>query len=222
MSGIQSYKREKEMLHVKVIVLHNAMLNEKIARAQLVNQQTMTFDQFCEYIAEGSTVTAADVCAVMKHLDKILPKLLALSTKAVVSPSGITLRSAVKGSLTQSQLKEKLVARKAGLQAEGDTEAAAAIDVNRAIEPDDLTVADLTPYIEVSLPDKLSTGFQQLAVFKRVTSTSVVVEDAEDEEEDDNPGGGSGSGPGSGDNTGGNNPGSGTGGGGNDDLPMGS
>ena len=208
------------MLNVKVIVSHNAIVNEKIAHAHLVNQQTMSFDSFCDYIAgDGSMVTSSDVSAVMKRLEKMLPMLLSLNTKIIASPLGLAFRSAVKGSLTQSELTAKLTARKAELLAAGDTEAAAAIDVNRAIVPGDLTVAELTPYIEVVMPDKWSVNLQQLAEFKRVSNTTNV-EDADEEE--DNPGGGSGSGSGSGDNTGGNNPGSGTGGGGNDDLPMGS
>ena len=158
------------MLNVQVVTTQNALIGEKVASARLVNLQSLSFDQFCEYVAEGSTVTAADVSAVMKRLETVLPLVLCLNAKVQASPYGLTFRPAVKGSITQSELKKKLEVKKADLLKSGDVEGAAKIDVNRELKPGDLTTSDMTPYIEVSMPARWDTSFQQVAEFKRVTS----------------------------------------------------
>ena len=125
---------------------HNAMTNEDIVVPRLVNQQSLDFNELCEYLADGSTVTAADVSAVMKQIEMRLPLVLGLNAKVVCSPEGLTFRPKVSGSITQSELKAKLEAKKA---AETDPEKAALIDVDRALALSDLK-----------------------ATFKRITKTS--------------------------------------------------
>lgn len=73
----------------------------------------MSFTEFCDYMAQSSTVCVADVMAVMTRLEKKLPLLLAPGTKVQVSAEGMVVRLTISGSLTQSQLKAKLEARKA-------------------------------------------------------------------------------------------------------------
>ena len=70
------------------------------------------------------------------------------------------------GSITQSQLKAKLEARKA---AETDPEKAAAIDVNRALTTSDLSISDCVATIEVVLPKDWSDTFKKRAELKRVS-----------------------------------------------------
>ena len=156
----------------------------------------------------------------MKQISKRLPTILGFNTKVVCSADGLVFRPKVSGSITQSELKKKLEARKA---AETDPEKAAAIDVNRAITTSDLTISDCTVSIVVDLPKEWSTSFMQKAKLKRVNKAST-----ETAEDDGQQSGNTGSG--SDDNTGGENsntnptnptdePGSGgsTGGSGNDD-----
>ena len=152
------------------------MLGEKIASPRLVNVQTLSFDNFCDYLSQGSTVTAADVSAVMKQLEKNLPLILGLNSKVIVSPDGLTFRPAVKGSITQSQLKAKLTARKEALLAAGDTAGAAKIDTERELTPSDLAMSDLTARIVIDIPVKWDDRFKQQATFKRITRGTVVVE----------------------------------------------
>ena len=152
------------------------MLNEDIVTARIVNMQSMEFDDWCEHLADGSTVTAADVSAVMKQISKRLPTILGFNTKVVCSADGLVFRPKVSGSITQSELKKKLEARKA---AETDPEKAAAIDVNRAITTSDLTISDCTVSIVVDLPKEWSTSFMQKAKLKRVNKAST--ETAEDD-----------------------------------------
>ena len=195
----------------------NALINEGIITPRLVNQQTLQFSEFCDYMSQGSTVTAADVAAVMKQLEKSLPTILGLNTKVIVSPDGLTIRPAVKGSLTQSQLKAKLTAKRDAYLAAGDTKSAEKVDVNREIETSDLTTSDLTASIVIDLPKKWDQNFQQTVVFKRVNRVvSVPVDEPtddgnDDENDDDNAGGNANSGnsgtQGSGNQTSGNQPG---------------
>ena len=119
-------------LNVQMVLSENKLIGEKIVTPRIVNQQTLDYDTFCDYLAQGSTVTAADVSAVMKQLEKNIPLILGLNAKIVASPDGLTFRPTVKGSLTQSQLKAKLTQRKADYMAAGNTAAAEKIDVNRA------------------------------------------------------------------------------------------
>lgn len=153
------------MIQIQFVKNKNAMLNEDIVTARIVNMQSMDFDEWCEFLADGSTVTAADVSAVMKQISKRLPTILGLNTKVVCSTDGLTFRPRVSGSLTQSGLKAKLEAKKA---AETDPEKAALIDVDRAITISDLTTSDCTVSMVVDLPKSWNTIFQQKAKLKRV------------------------------------------------------
>lgn len=65
----------------------------------------------------------------------------------------------VSGSLTQSQLKAKLEARKA----EGED-----VDVNREITAADLTTKDLTAGVAIDFSKKFNAAFAQHGTFKRV------------------------------------------------------
>ena len=145
--------------------MKNAMIDEDIITARIVNMQTMEFAEWCEYLADGSTVTAADVSAVMKQIEKRLPTILGFNTKVICSPEGLTFRPKVSGSITQSELKAKLVAKK---EAETDPTKAAKIDVNRPLKTSDLTVSDCSVSIIVDLPKEWSTEFMQKAKLKRV------------------------------------------------------
>ena len=148
------------------------MIGEDIVTARIVNMQTMDFDEWCEHLADGSTVTAADVAAVMKQIEQRLPTILGFNTKVVCSPEGLTFRPKVSGSITQSELKAKLSAKKA---AETDPEIAAQIDINRPLTTSDLTVSDCTVSIVVDLPKDWSNTFMQKAKLKRVNKASAEV-----------------------------------------------
>ena len=73
-------------LNVRFSKLYNHLLDEDIVIPRLVNQQTLDFNQICEYLADGSTVTATDVAAVMKRIETKLPFLLGLNTKVIARP----------------------------------------------------------------------------------------------------------------------------------------
>ena len=154
------------------------MIDEDIVTARIVNMQSMDFDEWCEHLADGSTVTAADVSAVMKQIEKRLPTILGFNTKVICSPEGLTFRPKVSGSITQSELKAKLVAKKA---AETDPEKAALIDVDRELTTSDLTISDCTVSIVVDLPKAWSVAFMQKAKLKRVSKP---LTDAADDTED--------------------------------------
>lgn len=164
-------------LNVQMVLTTNKLLGEKIVTPRLVNQQTLDYDTFCDYLAQGSTVTAADVSAVMKQLEKNIPLILSLNARITVSPEGLVFRPSVKGSITQSQLKAKLEARKAEYLAAGDTEAAEKIDTERELTPSDLATSDLLACIVIDMPKKWTTRFQQTAEFKRVVKGTVVMEE---------------------------------------------
>lgn len=146
-------------IKAKVIVRSNSITKEKLASAAIVDLQPMSFTEFCDYMAQDSTVGAADVMAVMTQLEKKLPLLLALGTKVQVSAEGMVVRPTVSGSLTQSQLKAKLEARKA----EGED-----VDVNREITAADLTTKDLTAGVAIDFSRKFNAAFAQHGTFKRV------------------------------------------------------
>ena len=186
-------------LNVQFYKVHNHLTNEDIVIPRIVNQQALEFNELCEYLADGSTVTAADVSAVMKQIEMRLPLILGLNAKVVCSPEGLTFRPKVSGSLTQSQLKAKLEAKKA---AETDPEKAALIDVNRAISVSDLSIGDLTASIAIELPKKWDERFQSKAAFKRITKDSDSVSEGTDSTDDTDTTGG--------DNTGGNSQGGGS------------
>lgn len=146
-------------IKAKVIVRSNSITKEKLASAAIVDLQPMSFTEFCDYMAQDSTVGVADVMAVMTQLEKKLPLLLALGTKVQVSAEGMVVRPTVSGSLTQSQLKAKLEARKA----EGED-----VDVNREITAADLTTKDLTAGVAIDFSRKFNAAFAQHGTFKRV------------------------------------------------------
>ena len=166
------------MISTQFIKSKNAMINEDIVTARIVNMQTMEFDEWCDQLADGSTVTAADVSAVMKQIEKRLPAILSLNTKVECSPEGLIFRPKVSGSITQSQLKAKKAA-------ETDPGKAALIDVNRAITTSDLSVSDCTVSIVVDLPKSWSVTFQQKARLKRVSKASTEVEQTATDGADD-------------------------------------
>ena len=193
-------------LIVQFIKYLNQMINEEIVVPRLVNQQSLDFNALCEYLADGSTVTAADVAAVMKQIEMRLPLVLGLNAKVVCSPEGLTFRPKVSGSITQSQLKAKLEAKLAA-------DPTADIDVNRALALSDLTINDITAEIGIELPKKWTERFQSKAEFKRVKNGTA--DATENTDNTENTGGG---GNGNGGNTGGDNTG-GNGGGDNGETP---
>lgn len=173
-------------LNVQMILSENKLINEKIVTPRLVNQQTLDYDTFCDYLAQGSTLTAADVSAVMKQIEKTLPLVLSLNAKVNATPEGLMFRPGVKGSITQSQLKAKLEKRKADYLAAGDTEAADKIDTERALLPTDLSTSDLTACIVIDLPKKWDVRFQQSVEFKRVIKgTTAITEETPSEPDPD-------------------------------------
>ena len=178
-------------LNVQFSKYHNQLIDEDVVIPRLVNQQVLDFNGLCEYLADGSTVTAADVSAVMKQIEMRLPLILGLNSKVVCSPEGLTFRPAVSGSITQSQLKAKLEARKA---AEMDAEKAALIDVNRPLTVSDLTISDLDASISIDLPKKWIERFKTKAEFKRIKKADVEEAETSPDETpsgDDNTGGSS-------------------------------
>ena len=209
------------MISIQFFKQRNTLINEELVQPRIVNMQSLEFNEWCNHLADGSTVTAADAAAVMKQLETKLPLILAMNAKVTCSPEGLTFRPKVSGSITQSELKKKLEERKA---AETDPEKAARIDVNRALTTSDLTISDCTVSIVVDLPKEWSENFMQKARLKRVGKS---VDDGETQETDghtdntdgtDNsggtgaitPGGGSGSDTGGGGTNTGDNTGGGT------------
>lgn len=162
-------------LNVQFFKLHNHLTNEDIIVPRLVNQQTLDFNAVCEYLADGSTVTAADVAAVMKQIENRLPLVLGLNAKVVCSPEGLTFRPKVSGSVTQSQLKKKL-------QAKLEADPTAIIDVNRVLSTSDLSTSDLTAEISIELPKVWNERFRTKATFKRVNKAGLDDSDISDEQ----------------------------------------
>ena len=138
----------------------NKLLNEQIVVPRLINTQTVEFNDWCARLANGSTVTAADVAAVMQQMEDKLIEILVLNAKVVCSPSGLIFRPKVSGSISQSQVKTRLEARKLA-------NPTADIDVNREITTSDLTTKACTVSIEVALPKGLNAIFEQKAELKR-------------------------------------------------------
>ena len=170
-------------LPVQMVKYFNQLIGEDIVVTRLVNQQELDFYQFCDYLADGSTVTPGDVAAVMKIIGVRLPLLLSLNAKVACSPEGLTFRPTVSGTLTQSQLKAKLEAK----LAEDPT---AEIDVERALKTSDLTISDLTASIAIDLPKKWIERFQSIVEFKRVNkATTAETENVTDDGGSEAPGG---------------------------------
>ena len=162
-------------LNVQFFKLHNHLTNEDIIVPRLVNQQTLDFNAVCEYLADGSTVTAADVAAVMKQIENRLPLVLGLNAKVVCSPEGLTFRPKVSGSVTQSQLKKRL-------QAKLEADPTAVVDVNRVLSTSDLSTSDLTAEISIELPKVWNERFRTKATFKRVNKAGLDDSDISDEQ----------------------------------------
>ena len=180
------------------------MIDEEIVVPRLVNQQSLDFNALCEYLADGSTVTAADVAAVMKQIEMRLPLVLGLNAKVVCSPEGLTFRPKVTGSITQSELKAKLQAKLAA-------DPTADIDVNRALSTSDLTINDITAEIGIELPKKWTERFQSKVEFKRVNKTTTDSTENNDDNQNNLDNGGGGTNTGDGTNNGGGDNGDDTG-----------
>lgn len=146
-------------IKVKITVKNNAITNEKVASAQIVDMQTMGFTDFCEYLADGCTIGEADVAAVMVQLEKKLPLLLSMGVRVQISQDGMMVRPTVSGSLTQSALKAKLQTKKDA----GDE----TVDVDREITATDLTVAMLTAGVDISFSKRFKSAFALNATLER-------------------------------------------------------
>ena len=155
-------------IKIKVATRTNSISKEKVASAQIVDLRTVSYNEFCEYLAQDSTVGVADVAAVMAQLEKKLPLLLGMGNKVQISQGGMTVKPTVSGSLSQSQLKAKLQARK---------DAGETVNVDRALTSADLTVNDLTAGVTIDFGKKFKSSFADKAEFQRVQS-GVVEEDA--------------------------------------------
>ena len=204
-------------LNVQFFKVHNHLTDEDIVVPRIVNQQSLDFNALCEYLADGSTVTAADVAAVMKQIETRLPLVLGLNAKVVCSPEGLTFRPKVSGSITQSQLKAKL-------QAKLLADPTADIDVNRPLTTSDLSISDLTAEIAIELPKKWNDRFHTKATFKRINKVNA--ESSESTENTQNSGGstetpGGGDEPVPGGDTGGDEPIPGGNTGGDEPIPGG-
>ena len=99
-------------IKTRIVFRDNHLTKEKVASANIVDLQQMSFTEFFDNMAQNSTVGVADGMAVMMRLEKKLPLLLALGTKVQVSAEDMVGRLTVSGLLTPSQLKAKLEARK--------------------------------------------------------------------------------------------------------------
>ena len=173
------------MLTIQMQKQHNVMIDEDIVVPRLVNTQTIEFSDWCARMANGSTVTAADVAAVMQQIENKMLENLTLNAKIICSPSGLTFRPKVSGSITQSQLKTRLQAKKA---AETNPEKAALIDENRALTTSDLAISDCTVSIEVDLPKGWSTDFQKQATLKRVNKATAEAAESTNDNQGSNSG----------------------------------
>lgn len=174
------------MISTQFIKMHNKLKNEPIVQARVVNTQTVSFNDWCIRMANGSTVTAADVAAVMQQIEDKLPEIVSLNAKVICSPGGLIFRPKVSGRITQSELRAKLTARKA---AETDPEKAALIDVDRELTTSDLSIGDCVATIAVDLPKNWSDIFKKRVELKRVKKA--LADAAEETEPQNNTGGGS-------------------------------
>ena len=185
-------------IKAKILVRKNAITGSLVASANIVDLQEMSFDEFCEYLSQDSTVGSADVAAVMKQLEKKLPLILGMGTRVQISAEGMTVRPTVSGSLSQEDLKARLEARKAALLDAGDTESASKVDVERQLSSSDLKVDELQAGISVQFSKKFVRSFGETAKFVRVKGV-------QDEEVEDTPVEGSKPSGGSGNESGGTN-----------------
>ena len=140
----------------------NALTKEKVASAAIVDLRTVGYNEFCEYLAQDSTVGVADVAAVMAQMEKKLPLLLSMGNKVQISQGGMTVKPTVSGSLTQSQLHAKLQAKRDA----GDT----GVNVDRTLAASDLTVNDLAAGVAIDFGRKFRSAFADKAEFERVST----------------------------------------------------
>lgn len=147
-------------IKIKTVVRENIITKNKVASATIVDLQTMEFDEYCDYLAQDSTVGAADVAAVMTQTIKKLPLLLAMGVKVKISADGMIVRPTVHGSLTQEKLRARLEQRKA----DGDT----SIDTDREILASDLAIADLVAGVAVEFSKRFKSIFSKSVTFKRM------------------------------------------------------
>lgn len=145
-------------IKIKTVVRENIITKNKVASATIVDLQTMEFDEYCDYLAQDSTVGAADVAAVMTQIVKKLPLLLAMGVKVKISADGMIVRPTVRGSLTQEKLRARLEQRKA----DGDT----SIDTDREILASDLAIADLVAGVAVEFSKRFKSIFSKSVTFK--------------------------------------------------------
>lgn len=149
-------------IKIKTVVRENIITKNKVASATIVDLQTMEFDEYCDYLAQDSTVGAADVAAVMTQTIKKLPLLLAMGVKVKISADGMIVRPTVRGSLTQEKLRARLEQRKA----EGDT----SIDTDREILASDLAIDDLVVGVAVEFSKRLKSIFSNSVTLKRMVA----------------------------------------------------
>ena len=149
-------------IKTKILVRTNHLTKEKVVSANIVDLRTVSYTELCEYLAQDSTVGVADVAAVMVQLEKKLPMLLGMGNKVQISQGGMVVKPTVSGSLTQSQLKAKLQAKRDA----GDT----TVDVTRAIAASDLTINDLKAGVSIDFGKKFRSAFADKAEFERVST----------------------------------------------------
>lgn len=149
-------------IKIKTVVRENIITKNKVASATIVDLQTMEFDEYCDYLAQDSTVGAADVAAVMTQTIKKLPLLLAMGVKVKISVDGMIVRPTVRGSLTQEKLRARLEQRKA----DGDT----SIDTDREILASDLAIDDLVVGVAVEFSKRFKSIFSNSVTLKRMVA----------------------------------------------------
>ncbi len=148
-------------LRLKNIMFHNSMIDEDIVITRLVQKQVMGFNDLCDYLSDGSTVTAADVAAVMKILEDRLPMILCMNAMVICTPGGLTFRPNISGSISQSKLKARLLSQQL-------KDPYHIIDVNRPLELSDLTTNDVKAGIAIDIPNEWMKKFQSKVKFVRV------------------------------------------------------
>lgn len=147
-------------IKVKVRVIRNHITRRKVASAQIVSMRSVSFGEFCDYLAQDSTVGAADVAAVMTQIESKLPLLLSLGSKVQISPGGMTVRATVSGSITEDELHSRLQRRKAS----GED-----VDASRPLMASDLTMSDLKAGVAIDFGKKFKDSFAQRVEFERAT-----------------------------------------------------
>ncbi len=174
-------------MNVSFVKMFNQMKNENIVVPRIVQKGTLDFNDFCEYLADGTTISPGDVAGVMKAIETRLPLILGMNSQVVVSPEGLTFRPKVTGCLTQSELRTKLQQR---VLDNPDAE----VDVNKEIEISDMSINDVKVSLAVEIPKKWKQRFASHASIKRISKD---VDEAQGSGGDTG-GGGSGSSQGSG------------------------